>query len=844
MVDVHKKTERLFSMHHIICLNVGSKYSHAYTIALWHAVRRRVTRPYRFICYTDKPESVPNYIETRSIPNGRQANGWWSKLALFDDPKIPEGAPSTFVDLDMLLGPGFESILDLDHPQDFRILNDFAYPGEPNRFGSAVYTWSYGKRNTRNIYDAFCEDQSKGDYAGDQEFLQSYFKKRNLPYRYFDSDQVSSYKWDVAQGKELAKHWQVVAFHGNPNPPDVLEHPLASEHWAPCTLLESYRNAYAGRRAELLLTGPSLKDYTQDRSMVSFGVNSIAHEGGWEIDHYLIQDPGSRNNPRSYNGSPEVVKSFTPHVMKWFGDWGMSGEVTGREGVIPTETGRIISQEGYRIEDPEGAPPFRDHPPFGTNGSIAMTALQVIAFMGFKEIHVVGADIQGGRVSEPGTEGNVHADSLKRYWGRATSFLERSGIRLVMVNPVGLSHLPVAQHHTKSDKHAPKSPQILAPKSASPMRFHLLVPPYSATSEDYLLCAYTQKVLKWMRMMEPYGYEVHHYGHPGSTCPDYVNHHDVIFDSDWEACGFSNRGDWREVFFDAQNAQCMEIYNERAKRALSQNVRPKDFVLHFWSGTRDAARGLEDVQIVEPGIGYTSTFATFKVFESLALLNEAHGRKGGDRDPWGFDTVIPNYFDSKDFDLLDNPTDDYLLYLGRITRRKGLDIVCKLAAETDLPVLVAGQGELGRAITVDVPDNVVCVGYADLEARKKLMANAKAVLAPTLYNEPFGGVAVEAMLSGAPVIASANGAFPETVLQGVGGYTCRTFSDYIKALRSVEAGEIKREVVRAHAERYLLPNVAPLYQEYFTWLLDVAQDPKYRWWTKGSGRIQREACSR
>ena len=830
-------------MHHIICLNVGPKYSHAYTIALWHAVRRQVTRPYRFICYTDKQAAAPNYIETRPIPGGRPSEGWWSKLALFDDSEIPQGTPATFVDLDMLLGPGFEDMLDLDGADDFRILNDFAHPGEPNRFGSAVYTWAYGNDNTRNIYDAFCEDREKDKYAGDQEFLQHHFKKHGLPYRYFDSDMVFSYKWDIAGWtagrrqrwllKLLTKDWQAIAFHGSPNPPDVLDYPLALEHWTPSTLLENYRNAYAGKRAELLLTGPSLGDYTQDRSMVSFGVNSIAHEDGWEIDHYLIQDPGSKSNPRSYSGSPEVVKNFTPHVMKWFGSMGMSGELTGREGVIHTETGRVISQGCYLLEDPEGAPPFRENPPFGTNGSIAMTALQVIAFMGFKEIHVVGADIQGGRINEPGTEGNVHADSLKQYWERAVSFLEESGIRLVMVNPIGLSHLPVTQHRTKPDKQALESPQILTPKSGSPMRFHLLVPPYSATSEDYLLCAYTQKVLKWMRMMEPYGYEVHHYGHPDSTCPDYVNHHDVIFDGDWEACGFGDRGDWREVFFDAQNPQCRDIYNKRAKAVLSQNVRPKDFILHFWGGTREAALGLKDVQIVEPGIGYTSTFATFKVFESLALLNEAHGRKGGDRDPWGFDTVIPNYFDSKDFDLIDNPTDDYLLYLGRITRRKGLDIVCKLAAETDLPVLVAGQGKLDKSVSVDVPDNVVCVGYADLENRKKLMSNAKAVLAPTLYNEPFGGVAVEAMLSGAPVIASANGAFPETVLQGVGGYTCRTFSDYIKALRRIEAGEIKRETVRASAERYLLSNVAPLYHDYFTWLFDVAHDAKNCWWTKG-----------
>jgi len=831
-------------MNYIITLNVGDKYNHAHTINLWHAVRRALPDvAYRFICYTEKPKALPNYIEARPVPRG-YVNGWWSKLMLFDCPEIQDGDSVTFLDLDLLIGPQFKEVIE-PGTKGFRILNDFAYLSKPYRFGSAVMTWRQSER-LREIPDEFLEHEEESvlHFAGDQEFIQAYFKERSLPYAYFDARKAISWKW----GGDPPEDWQVIAFHGEPSPKQAFASSqnnskgrLLREHWAPALTIESYRDAYAGKCGELLLTGPSLASYRQDSSMVSFGVNSILHEEGWQLDHYLIQDRGHPGNPRSYSGDAGTVMEFTPHVAKWFGDFGFQDEREARAncaGIVRTHTGPIQEENGFlSVPLPKS---FTDEPPFETSNSVAFTALQMMVYMGLSEIYVVGADLDGGRIGESGPSG--HLDGARRLimggWELAKQFCRKHGVRLIMVNPRGLADHGFIELHTERGRETPVIPTGVhtEPFNTTPgenMRFHLLTPPYAATSEKYSLCAYTQKVLKWARMMEDYGYEVHHYGHPDHELPAYVQHHDTIFDGDWEKA-FGDRGDWREVFFDAQNEEIERIYNERTREILRQTAKPKDFILHFWSGTRGAALGLEDVQVVEPGIGYSSTFATFRVFESYAILNNCHGNREAaekaDLDPWQMDTVIPNYFDPKDF-IDQNGEGGYFLYLGRVIPRKGMEIIVRLARDTEIPVVVAGQGKLENAIpsSLEIPDNVECVGYADVEQRKQLMGAAKACLVPTLYNEPFGGVAVEAMLSGTPVITSDNGAFPETVVQGVSGYRCRNYAQYVRAVE--DAPRLSRAAVRKHAERYLMENVAPMYHEYFQWVHHLAHDTENRWWT-------------
>ena len=106
------------------------------------------------------------------------------------------------------------------------------------------------------------------------------------------------------------------------------------------------------------------------------------------------------------------------------------------------------------------------------------------------------------------------------------------------------------------------------------------------------------------------------------------------------------------------------------------------------------------------------------------------------------------------------------------------------------------------------------MGLADTQKRAELMGAAKAIFVPTLYVEPFGGVAVEAMMCGTPVICTDWGAFPENVEQGVDGFRCRTLAEFVQAMSDVEG--LDRELIRRRAVgRFSTEAVGPQYARYF-----------------------------
>jgi glycosyltransferase involved in cell wall biosynthesis len=340
------------------------------------------------------------------------------------------------------------------------------------------------------------------------------------------------------------------------------------------------------------------------------------------------------------------------------------------------------------------------------------------------------------------------------------------------------------------------------------MRFHVVGLPHSQTTKAFAWSAFTDKVRKFCNMMTSLGHEVYLYASEENeaACTELIpcitieEQHALI-------------PTMAETF--VENEPQWNLMNGRAIHHLRSRIQPQDFICLIGGlCQKPIADAFPTSLSVEFGVGYAGVFAKYLVFESYAWMHTVYGHMQGAYAADGrfYDAVIPNYFEVSDFPYSDTK-DDYFLFIGRLTHRKGYKLAVEICESEGLRLVMAGAGD-------PPPEGVEYVGVVDPKRRAELMGRAKAVLVPTLYIEPFGGVAVEAMLCGTPVITTDWGAFTETVQQGISGFRCRTFKEFREATRAV--GGLDPRVIRDYAvESYSTEAIALQYDRYFARLLTL-----------------------
>jgi glycosyltransferase involved in cell wall biosynthesis len=351
-------------------------------------------------------------------------------------------------------------------------------------------------------------------------------------------------------------------------------------------------------------------------------------------------------------------------------------------------------------------------------------------------------------------------------------------------------------------------------------RFHILPPAHTVSNSEYSSCAYTSKVIKFGKMMVPRGHEVIHYGHEDSNlvCTEHVT---VTTNKDLEI-SYGNY-DWRKNFFKFDlNDHVYKVQHENTIREIQKRKKPYDFILPFWGlGNKNVCDAHSDMIVVEPGIGYAGGhFAKWRVYESYAIRSAIGGAEavGTCKEDW-YHVVIPNYFDPEEFEY-SAEKDDYFLFLGRVYEGKGIHVAHQVCSTIGARLIVAGQGSLEEAGYKTIPGQIEHVGYANRDRRKQLMSRAKGFFLPSMFSEPFGGAAMEAMFSGCPIITTDWGVFPEYNIQNITGYRCRTFSEFCWAAKNIS--KIKPENCRDWAmQNYSLDRVGRMYEHYFRMVHNV-----------------------
>ena len=150
-----------------------------------------------------------------------------------------------------------------------------------------------------------------------------------------------------------------------------------------------------------------------------------------------------------------------------------------------------------------------------------------------------------------------------------------------------------------------------------------------------------------------------------------------------------------------------------------------------------------------------------------------------------------------------------ICFVGRLSSEKGIDLLLdawEMGAPPELSLVIVGDGaERGRADRLAARDDRVSVmGNIDRSALPSIIAASTCVVVPSLWNEPFGRVAVEAMAVGRPVVVSDRGGLPSIVDSEVGRVVSPRPEVFNEVFRWVatESDDVLQRMGRSSRRRY------------------------------------------
>jgi glycosyltransferase involved in cell wall biosynthesis len=186
-------------------------------------------------------------------------------------------------------------------------------------------------------------------------------------------------------------------------------------------------------------------------------------------------------------------------------------------------------------------------------------------------------------------------------------------------------------------------------------------------------------------------------------------------------------------------------------------------------------------------------------------------------------TVIHHGLDPAGYRWTEHP-EPYVCFVGRLALEKGPHTAIEVARAAGVPIRVAGDvhppdhdyARTELAPLLQRPE-VTFLGPVDMEQKVPLLRDARALLAPITWNEPFGLILIEAMLSGCPVVAFGRGSVPELIESGVTGYVVESAEEMARVVRSGGAVDrLDRRRIRAAAlQRFTHRRMAADYERLY-----------------------------
>lgn len=166
-------------------------------------------------------------------------------------------------------------------------------------------------------------------------------------------------------------------------------------------------------------------------------------------------------------------------------------------------------------------------------------------------------------------------------------------------------------------------------------------------------------------------------------------------------------------------------------------------------------------------------------------------------------------------------------YMGRLEPEKGITEVLKTFQQLpeNYQLLVAGSGKADFEANLKAEfssNRIKFLGWVDAES---VYAQIDFAIIPSMWNEPFGRVVIEAYAQGVPVIASARGGLSELVNEGSTGYLFEPSHPNglrdacLRAAEGASTHEAMVKTVVSESKRYAPNLVVEEYEKFFDKIL-------------------------
>jgi len=172
----------------------------------------------------------------------------------------------------------------------------------------------------------------------------------------------------------------------------------------------------------------------------------------------------------------------------------------------------------------------------------------------------------------------------------------------------------------------------------------------------------------------------------------------------------------------------------------------------------------------------------------------------------------------------------FALALGRICPEKGFHLALDAAKNANIPMLLAGEvfrydaheRYYREEIVPRLSSSRKFAGPVSFRRKRRLLAGAHCLLAPSLAPETSSLVGMEALASGTPVIAFPNGALADLIDDGKTGFLVSNEREMAMAIS--KAGSIDSETCRTAArERFSAEAMSQQYLALYERLADEAR---------------------